>query len=118
MGRVYLDFLEDSSLNIRCRKCDTQLTHLNNLKNLDIETVEGKCSNFTKLINYIQDDRITIGQFHKSDYLYMYDIDCPIDNIYSGTCYQIYCKMCTAHIGWKHKQNDYNQYVLLKETFC
>ena len=118
MGRVYLDFLEDSSLNIRCRKCDTQLTHLNDLKKLDIETVEGKCSNFTKLINYISDTQLTIGQFHKSNYVYMYDIDCPIDNINSGACCQIYCKMCMIHIGWKHTQNNNCQYLLLKETFC
>ena len=118
MGRVYLDYLEDSSLNIRCRNCDTHLTHLNNLKNLDIETVEGKCSNFTKVINYIEDEQHTIGQFHKSDYLYMYDIDCPIDNIYSGTCCQIYCKMCMEIIGWIHKQNNSFQYLLLKEKFC
>ena len=115
MGRVYLDYLEDSSLNIRCRKCDTHLTHL---KNLDIETVEGRCSNFTNLINYIQDDILTIGHFHKSDYLYMYDIDCPIDNIYSGICCQIYCKMCLTKIGWKHKHNEYVQFLLLKEIFC
>lgn len=118
MGRVYLDYLEDSSLNIRCRNCDSHLTHLNNLKHLDIETVEGKCSTFTILINYIRDNEYTFGQFHKSDYMYIYDVDCPIESVYSGLCCTIKCKMCMTNIGWIHTQNNVSQYLLLKEKFC
>ena len=41
-----------------------------------------------------------------------------LESIYTGLCYEIYCKNCLKNIGFIHKDNNNFKYLLLKDKFC
>lgn len=104
----------DCRLKCSCHHCNTQLSGLQFLKNINIETVKGNCVKFTKLINYIESKDATVGQFHKSELVYMFDYDSPLENMYTFDCNELYCKCCMSFLGWSHK----NEFIILKKKFC
>ena len=118
MGRVFIESMEDSSVKCVCRLCDTHLSDLHYLKNFQIETVEGHCVTFINVINYTTQTDCTIGQFHKSEHLYMYNCDSPLQCNHSGQCHKIYCTHCFSFLGWKHSNSaSETLYIILKKVF-
>ena len=112
MGRIFIEEIH-GKYTCSCKQCDTPLTDLSKMKTLNVETVKGRGTVFTTCSNIIVSNVNTIGQFHKSSELYLFDFDCPLECMYTGECRNIYCKVCLFHIGWKNSNN----YVLLKSRF-
>lgn len=114
MGKLFEEFIEDNThLNCKCNNCNVTFTNAKYIKNIEIETTLGSCCSFTFIINYLLNNKSTLGQFHKSHLFYMYDFNCPLHSPYSKDSIEIYCKHCLYHIGWKHNNN----YILLKNSF-
>ena len=89
MTRSYLDFLEDSSMYIYCKKCDTQISHMDDIIQLNIETENGKCILLKK----------TNRLYYESDII-------------------IKCNTCMKHLGTIHLLNKMRLFLLLKEAIC
>ena len=111
MGRLFIEYVEDSKLNFLCHECNIVISDMKYLKNINIETVHGQCIGFTKLINITEIKNKCKGQMHKSELVYMYDDDCPLDGLYVSETFNVNCRSCNKHLGWKHKDT----YIILKK---
>ena len=116
MGRLFLEYIDSKRLNFYCRHCKVVLTDIEYLKTLNIETVIGNCSTFNEMVNIYKSQKSTIGQFHKSSELYMYDFDAPLLCQYSGYCKDVYCNQCSTMLGWYHKGNNMKELFLILKT--
>ena len=118
MGKEFIEYLDSKKLNIMCKHCNNVITDIEYLKTLSVETVLGQCTTFTETVNTYDSQNCSNGQFHKSDLVYIYDINSPFQCRYSGHCYILYCKICHVCLGWKHiDNNNIPTFLILKNKF-